>query len=402
MSDILRQHISAFGFSHSEIARRASKLNQATAYRVVEGETTNPSLSSISGIVEAVSLTDADAGVLYRRMGAGVARPRRHQPPAGISNHEEAANHAKNHLDSGRLRQAAYGVMAMFDLATDDQQLCDAYEQAGILYMGLGRWEEAQVNFEAADSHLNCNVDDARTPQQLVNRKHTLMTNIGSLMIKRGNAGWAILFANAVSSHPRASDINRGWAKLVAGEADLELLCHVEAKEAFTAALRIFEGTLKTAQMMSATVTDGRVDAHRERRVRQAMGNIRWTQVHLARSLLLLGDSDAERRLQDMEADWMSIDPEASTMAGLFYADSLRNENRRLLRLRDIEQRAKKHGLGEILQRLSMLLCVAVLIFNLAGYLASWVAQSAVPAGRTISVKIAPSSDVSARGNTGG
>ena len=402
MSDILRQHISAFGFSHSEIARRAAKLNQATAYRVVEGETINPSLKSITGIVEAVSLTDADAGVLYRRMGTDVARPRRHQPPEGISTHEEAANYAKNHLDSGRLREAAYGVMAMFDLAIDDEQLCDSYEQAGILYMGLGRWEEAQVNFEAADAHLKCNVDDPTLPQILVNRKHTLMTNIGSLMIKRGNASWAILFANAVSTHPRSSHINRGWAFLVAGEADLELSSHREARDAFAEALRIFEGTLATAQAMPGKLADGRPDANRNRRIHQARGNIRWTRVHLAKSLLLLGKGDASSQLQDMEADWMSLDPESSMMAGLFHAESLKNDNRRQLRLLDIEQRAKRHGLGEIVQRIALLLCMAMLVLNVAVHFNSWVVQNEEPLVRHVAVKRTPSPDISARGNTGG
>ena len=59
MSDFLRSHIQDFGFKHSEISRRASSLNQATTYRVVEGETQNPSLNSITGIIEAISLTDA-------------------------------------------------------------------------------------------------------------------------------------------------------------------------------------------------------------------------------------------------------------------------------------------------------------------------------------------------------
>ena len=36
MSNVLRTHINDFGFSHSEISRRATKLNQATTYRVVE------------------------------------------------------------------------------------------------------------------------------------------------------------------------------------------------------------------------------------------------------------------------------------------------------------------------------------------------------------------------------
>ena len=187
MSDILRKHIHDFGFSHTEIARRASKLNQATAYRVVEGETSNPSLNSITGIIEAITLTDADAGVLYRQLGLDEAKPRRYALPETIQSHQSAAVYTKNQLDSGKIREAAYGVMAMFDLAETDLQLCDAYEQAGIVYMGLGRWEEAQVNFEAADNHLQCNLDDPATEQRLLDRKHTLMTNIGSLMAKRGN-----------------------------------------------------------------------------------------------------------------------------------------------------------------------------------------------------------------------
>ena len=76
MSDILRAHINDFGFSHSEISRRATKLNQTTTYRVVEGETQNPSLNSLTGIIEAIALTDADAGVLYRKMGMDNAKPR--------------------------------------------------------------------------------------------------------------------------------------------------------------------------------------------------------------------------------------------------------------------------------------------------------------------------------------
>ena len=76
MYEVLRKHIQDFGFNHSEISRRATNLNQATAYRVVEGETQNPSISSITSIIEAVSLTDADAGVLYRKVGYSSAKPR--------------------------------------------------------------------------------------------------------------------------------------------------------------------------------------------------------------------------------------------------------------------------------------------------------------------------------------
>ena len=35
-----------------------------------------PSLNSLTGIIEAISLTDADAGVLYRKMGLHSAKPR--------------------------------------------------------------------------------------------------------------------------------------------------------------------------------------------------------------------------------------------------------------------------------------------------------------------------------------
>ena len=38
MADVLRRHIQIHGFKHTKV-RRASKLNQATTYRVVEGET---------------------------------------------------------------------------------------------------------------------------------------------------------------------------------------------------------------------------------------------------------------------------------------------------------------------------------------------------------------------------
>ena len=239
MSEVLRDHIQDFGFKHAEIARRAAKLNQATTYRVVEGDTTNPSLNSLTGIIEAISLTDADAGVLYRKMGVSSAKPRLFVLPGVMLDYETAQREAKNHLDSGRVRDAAHSVMAMFDLAETDEQLCDAYEQAGIVYMGLGRWEEAQVNFEAADTHLTCDIDNPATPQQQIDRKHTLMTNIGHVMVKRGNTSWASLFGQAVITHPRASNLNRGWGHLIVGEAALNNGNPSKAQEAFHAALLI-------------------------------------------------------------------------------------------------------------------------------------------------------------------
>ena len=55
MYEILRKHIQDFGFNHSEISRRSTNLNQATAYRVVEGETQNPSIGSITSIIEVIN-----------------------------------------------------------------------------------------------------------------------------------------------------------------------------------------------------------------------------------------------------------------------------------------------------------------------------------------------------------
>ena len=402
MSDILREHVSTFGFSHSEIARRATKLNQATAYRVVEGDTTNPSLNSITGIIEAITLTDADAGVLYRRMGVHQAKPRQYAPPEGVQSHEDAALYTKNNLDAGYIREAAYGVMAMFDLASNESQLCDAYEQAGIVYMGLGKWEESQVNFEAADAQLQYNIEDPTITQKQVNRKHTLMTNIGSLMTKRGNATWAVLFGKAVIEHPRVSETNRGWGYLVIGEADLALGATQQAVDAFEKALVIFTKQRQKSHATPTHLPDGLVDLNRERAIKQAQGNIRWTEVHLAVCRLQLGDQQAGFALQEMEANWLSIDPEASTMAGFFYAKNIQNKSRRLLTLRDLQRRAKRYNLGEIVKRIGLLLSCLVIcgfMLNDSSLLSpSNLIQGIETAGKTS----AHTPNVSARGNTGG
>ncbi len=223
MSNVLRAHINDFGFSHSEISRRATKLNQATTYRVVEGETQNPSLNSLTGIIEAISLTDADAGVLYRKMGLNSAKPRLYVLQESELTFECALRETQDFLDTGHLRDAAHRVMMMFDLASNDIELSTTYEQAGIIYMGMGRWEEAQANLEAADRHIPEDIDHPNTPQDIVNKKHTLMTNIGSLMVKRGNHSWANLFATAILNHPRVSELNRGWAHLVLGTARMSM-----------------------------------------------------------------------------------------------------------------------------------------------------------------------------------
>ena len=50
-------------------------------------------------------------------------------------------------------------------------ELATTYEQAGIVYMGMGRWEEAQANFESADRHIPEDIDHPDTPQDIVNKK---------------------------------------------------------------------------------------------------------------------------------------------------------------------------------------------------------------------------------------
>ena len=360
MADVLRRHIQDFGFKHTEIARRASKLNQATTYRVVEGETQNPSLNSITGIIEAISLTDADAGVLYRKIGMGSAKPRLFVLPDTALDYETAKMEAQNFLDTGQIRDASHRVMLMFDLAENDDQLCETYEQAGIVYMGMGRWEEAQVNFEAADRHLNCDINDPTTPQPLIDRKHTLMTNIGSLMVKRKNISWGVLFACSVTEHPKVSTLNRGWGLLVLGEAKLGLQKYHAAKNHFEEALGIFEDDLK--EIKELTDIESEVQ---KRWSLQAQGNIRWTKIHLLKSSMLLGDKIAALQLQEQEQIYEDIDPETSITAGLFYAENLPQSRRKNMLLRELKKRAKRNRLGEVLQRISMILSV-LLFFTLS------------------------------------
>ena len=368
MSEVLRQHIKDFGFTHTEIARRAARLNQATAYRVVEGETTNPSLNSVTGIVEATALTDADAGVLYRKVAGGKAVPKRHAPPTGVDNHDDAALYTKNALDSGKIRDAAYGVMAMFDLATDDNQIADAYEQAGIVYMGLGRWEEAQANFEAADTLIPGNIHSGSLPEDVLNRKLTLMTNIGSLMAKRGNPSWAMMFGQNVVNHPKAYRVNQGWGHLVMGEAALALEAYPDASQHFQDALVCFQHLLNDAEKMPEGNSEEPVELSqaRSRSISQAQGNLRWARIHQLFSQARCGSPADAETLADLEAEWTALDPEASAMAGLFHALCLQSEKRRELKLQDIQARARRRGLGEIAQRARLLLGMAIFLVAMA------------------------------------
>ena len=359
MSDILRAHINDFGFSHSEISRRATKLNQTTTYRVVEGETQNPSLNSLTGIIEAIALTDADAGVLYRKMGMDNAKPRLYVLPDSDLTFECAKREAQDFLDTGHVREAAYRVMMMFDLASDDIQLSTTYEHAGIVYMGMGRWEEAQANFEAADRHIPEDIDHPNTTQEIINRKHTLMTNIGSLMVKRGNYSWAILFATAILNHSRTTSLNRGWAYLVLGNARLGMHNPTQAEQEFQSALELFESDLQNALQTSHSNEDVK-----QRWVTQAQGNIRWTRIHLLKSQLESGNLEVLTELKKCTEDWKSLDPECSTLAGVLWAKHIPQNRRRTQTLRSLYETAKRYNLGDLMNQITALMVILCMILG--------------------------------------
>ena len=347
MSDVLRTHINDFGFSHSEISRRLTKLNQATTYRVVEGETQNPSLNSITGIIESVSLTDADAGVLYRKMGMHSAQPRLYVLPDSELTFECALREAQNYLDTGHVRDAAHRVMVMFDLASDDIELSTTYEQAGIVYMGMGRWEEAQANFEAADRHIPEDIDHPDTPQNIVNRKHTLMTNIGSLMTKRGNHTWAILFATAILNHPITSSLNRGWAHLVLGNARLGMNNPIQAQQEFKSALDIFEADLQETSLDQSITNETR-----ERWMTQAKGNIRWTRIHCLKSQLVAGNKEVLAELESVPQNG-NISTQNQALLLRCYVHNIFTMNVEEYKLyADYMETAKRHNLGDLMNQI--------------------------------------------------
>ena len=391
MSNVLRAHINDFGFSHSEISRRATKLNQATTYRVVEGETQNPSLNSLTGIIEAISLTDADAGVLYRKIGLHSAKPRLYVLPDSEHTFECATREAQNFLDTGHVRDAAHRVMMMFDLASNDMELSTTYELAGIVYMGMGRWEEAQANFEAADRHIPEDIDHSKTPQDIVNKKQTLMTNIGSLMVKRGNHSWAILFATAILNHPRTSSLNRGWAHIVMGNARLGMNNSVQAQIQFKAALDIFETDLQEATLAQKIAEDTR-----RRWVIQTEGNIRWAQIHWLQSKLKGGDLNALHDLQECAEDWKHFDPESGTLAAMICAEQIHNERRRTQTLRGLYETAKRHNLGDLMKQITALMMALFMVIG-TGNITS---TQMNPVDTTTS--FIPDSNDHPRGNTGG
>ena len=356
-----------FGLNHSDIARRAPKLNQATSYRVIEGETRNPSLSSITGIVEAVSLTDADAGVLYRKFGVDSAKPRLLVCSTKKSHgYTCAKRETQNYLDSGQLKEAARSVMHMFDLAQSDEEFSITYELAGIVYMGLGRWEEAQVNFEAADVHLPYNIDDPKIEQHIVNRKHTLMTNIASLMVKQKHLTWAKVIGQSIVAHPRVCNTNKGWGHLVLGEVALGFDDPASAHMHFQAAWKVFQ---EDRVAIACGCIEKEID--KNRCTQQSNGNLRWTLIHILKTEGLLGDEGALKKLQSYEKEWWTLDPEASVMAGLFHAELLPFSKRRKLILKNIKTRAKRNSFGEVLMRISQLLGVLLVLGGSLSFLST-------------------------------
>ena len=364
MSELLRNHIQDLGLKHADIAQRARTLNQTTTYRVVEGDTQNPSINSITSIIEAICITDADARVLYQKFGTYHAKPRCFVKPHGSTDFASIKIKAHNLLNRGEIQKASRYVMAMFDLAHSDEEFSIAYEQAGIVYLGLGRWEEAQVNFEAADAHLHCNIDNPDIPQNVINRKHTIMTNIGTLMVKRKNINWAMVLARSIIEHPRVSDLNKGWGWLIMGESHLDLDEAHQALDSFQYALDIF------TQRSSAAVSKNLDDSQEQnRKMQQAKGNMRWTQIHLLKAKHLAGDASAHHELRELEIEWREVDPEASTMSGLFFAELIPHQKKRTLLLKALLKIAKEHHLGEIIQKISALLMILLFInFGLFSY----------------------------------
>ena len=315
-------------------------------------------MNSITGIVEAISLTDADAGVLYRKFGVDSAKPRLFVcSQKKYDGYTCAKIETQNHLDSGRLKEAARSVMYMFDLAQSDEDFSVTYELAGIVYMGLGRWEEAQVNFEAADVHLPYNIDDPKTSLDIVNRKHTLMTNIASLMVKQRHLTWANVIGQSIVAHPRVSSVNKGWGYLVLGEVALGFDDVVSARTHFQAAWEVFQQD--RVDIECGCVQKGK---DKERCTQQSNGNLRWTLIHLLKTEGLLGDPKALKKLQHYEKEWWTLDPEASVLAGVFHAALLPTSKRRTLLLKNMNTRAKRHSFGDILHRIVQLMSVVLVL----------------------------------------
>ena len=58
---------------------------------------------------------------------------------------------------------------------------------------------------------------------------------------------------------------------------------------------------------------------------------------------------------------WQDIDPETSITAGFFYTENLPQSRRKNMLLRELKKRAKRNGLGEVLQRIAAILSILCL-----------------------------------------
>ena len=104
------------------------------------------------------------------------------------------------------------------------------------------------------------------------------------------------------------------------------------------------------------------------------------------------------------QANWLDIDPESSAMAGLFHAQSIQNTNRRQLTLRDLERRAKKYKLGEIVKRIGLLLSFLITFWVLQAPGQSLKIENSLPQidGVGFGLPLSSPGDPFTRGNTGG
>ena len=183
------------------------------------------------------------------------------------------------------------------------------------------------------------------------------MTNIGSLMVKQGHLTWAKVLAQSIVAHPRVSNLNKGWAHLILGEVALGFDDAQSAHDLFHGAWEVFQ------QDRADMICNGLLDEEQQDRCTlQSDGNMRWTSIHLLKSRALLGNQSALQKLRQHEKEWSKLDPEASVMAGLFCAELMPVSKRRTLTLKNLRTRAKRHSLGEIMQRISQMMGILLVL----------------------------------------
>ena len=177
------------------------------------------------------------------------------------------------------------------------------------------------------------------------------MTNIGSLMVKRGNHSWASLFASAILNHPRVSELNRGWAHIVLGTARMGMHNTPQAEIEFKAHWTSLPQIYKTADVIKPSLRTLDTMDHTRRE-----GNIRWAKVHWLQSKLANGDRTALGLLECCAEEWRHFDPESGTLAAMICAEQIHNERRRTQTLRGLYETAKRHNLGDLMKQITALM----------------------------------------------